>query len=282
MQTCAFRVPSSTATRVIIALAVVSFLMGAVPASAQYKPRPLNDPATGEQWHIEGGADFWLPSADVVVASESLGIQGSQIDLKRDLGVTDHKVPSFQLQLRPARSHKFRFQYTPITYDASSTLQQDVVFNGIRYRFGLPVNTLFDWKAYRFGYEYDFLRKNWGFVGLLLEAKYTDVQVHLDSPIAAEFARARGPIPAIGGIGRVYVVPNVSITGELTAFKIPDSIDSRYNAHYVDLDIFGTVNFNEHLGAKGGFRSTDVGYLIKSDSGSFVLKGIYFGVVARY
>jgi hypothetical protein len=78
------------------------------------------------------------------------------------------------------------------------------------------------------------------------------------------------------------VVPNISISGEVTGFKIPDSIDSRYNAHYVDVDIYGTVNFTDHVGVKGGYRSTDVGYLIKSDSGSFVLKGIYFGAVLRY
>jgi hypothetical protein len=266
----------------LAAFAAVALLMSVIPAAAQFQPRPLNDPATGESWHIEASADFWMPTADMVVASESLGIQGTEIDLKRDLGVVDKRLPSFQLQLRPSRSHKFRLQYTPIKYDASSTLQQDLIFNGIRYRFGLPVNTAFEWKAYRFGYEYDFVNKNRGFVGFIVEAKYTDVQVNLTSPLATEFARARGPIPALGGIARLYVVPNISITGEVTGFKIPDNIDNRYNAHYVDLDIYGTVNFSDHVGVKGGYRSTDVGYLIKSDSGTFDLKGIYFGGVLRY
>ena len=39
-------------------LAVALVLMAA-PASAQFKPRPFNDPATGETYHIEGGADLW-------------------------------------------------------------------------------------------------------------------------------------------------------------------------------------------------------------------------------
>ena len=79
------------------------------------------------------------------------------------------------------------------------------------------------------------------------------MQCQLASPIASEFAHARGPIPALGGIARVYVVPNISITGEFTGFKIPDSIDSRYNAHYVDIDIYGTVNFTNNIGVKGGY-----------------------------
>jgi hypothetical protein len=198
------------------------------------------------------------------------------------LGATDQTFRALQLQLRPARGQKFRLQYIPVTYEASSTLTQDLVFNGIRYRVGLPLNSIFSWKTLRFGYEYDFVTKNWGFVGFIVEAKYTDINVTLDSPVAHEFARARAPIPALGGIARVYVVPNVSITGEFNGFKIPDSIDNRYNAHYVDLDIFGTVNFTNNIGVKVGFRSVDMGYLIKSDSGSFTLKGLYFGALVRY
>lgn len=260
----------------------VALVCLAAPAAAQYKPRTLDDPATGEKYHIEGGADFWFPTADMVVESEQLGILGSQIDLKRDLGLVDTRFRALQVQLRPARAHKLRFEYLPVTYTQTATLNQDIVFNGIRYRLGLPVNSTLEWKTYEFAYEFDFVVKNWGFVGFDLEAKYTDVQVQLASPIASEFAHARGPIPAIGGIGRYYVVPNISITGELTAFKIPDSIDDRYNAHYIDLDIYGTVNFTNNIGVKGGYRSRDVAYLIKTDTGSLTLKGIYIGAVVRY
>jgi hypothetical protein len=77
-------------------------------------------------------------------------------------------------------------------------------------------------------------------------------------------------------------VPNISITGEVSAFKIPDSIDSRYNAHYIDFDLYGTLNFTNYIGVKGGYRSTNVGYLIKADTGALNLKGLYFGAVVRY
>jgi hypothetical protein len=33
---------------------------------------------------------------------------------------------------------------------------------------------------------------------------------------------------------------------------------------------------------KGGYRTLDLGYHINDDTGSFVLKGIYFGAVLRY
>jgi hypothetical protein len=256
----------------------------AAPASAQYKPRTTSDPATGEKYHIEVGGDFWMPTAEMTVSSESLGIQGSQIDFRRDLGLTDQRFRALQVQLRPARSHKLRLQYIPVAYMQSATLSQRIVFNGIAYNVGVPVNSTLDWKTYQFGYEYDFVVKNSGFAGLILEAKYTDVQVSLVSPFASEFAHARAPIPAIGGIARYYVVPNIAITGEFTGFYWPDKAVASISgqAHYYDIDVYGTLNFTNNIGVKGGYRSRDVGYLINSDSGAFVMKGIYFGAVLRY
>ena len=102
------------------------------------------------------------------------------------------------------------------------------------------------------------------------------------SPVATEFARARAPIPAIGGIGRVYVVPNISITGELTGFKLPKDLVKDTSAHFIDFDLYGTVNFTNNIGAQFGFRSLDVEYIAETDIGTFKEKGIYFGVVARY
>src|SRR5258708_31669416 len=100
-------------------LFLTAFLaVGAAPASAQYKPKPLNDPATGEKFHIEGGADFWFPSTDILVASGGsgalTGLAGTQIDAKRDLGLTDKRLPKLQLMLRPARSHNFPLEFIPI------------------------------------------------------------------------------------------------------------------------------------------------------------------------
>ena len=46
-------------------------------------------------------------------------------------------------------------------------------------------------------------------------------------------------------------------------FKIPDSIDERYQAHYFDFDLYGTVNFNDYVGAQIGYRSLDLGYVFE-------------------
>ncbi len=267
--------------------AALMMLLVSVPADAQFANRSLEDPATGEAYHIEGSIGFWSPGAEMTIASESLGIPGDTINFRKDLGLTDQRFREMQLVLRPSKKSKFRFQYIPIKYQQTATVSRNITFNGQLYRLGLDVESTLSWKAYRFTYEYDFVSRSRGFGGFLLEAKYTDVAATLDSPSVAnssihEFARARAPIPAIGGIVRVYVMPNIAITTELSGITVPASVSDRYNAHYADLDIYGTVNFNNNIGFRGGYRSFDVGYLIDKDTGSFVLSGIYFGVVARY
>ena len=263
-----------------------ALLLLASPASAQFVPRPLNDPATGETYHIEGGVGFWFPGAQMVVSSESLGIVGTPaeqlIDLKSDLGLTGQHFSELHLVLRPSNTSKFRLQYIPINYTQSAVIRRTIVFNGQRYSVGLPVNSSLSWKAYRLGYEYDFVQTNRGYAGFLVEAKYTDVQVQLDSPITSEFARAQAPIPALGGIGRVYVVPNISITVDISGFKLPEKLIKGTTGHYIDVDVYGTVNFTNNFGAQLGYRSFDVGYVVTHDTGSFKLKGLYLGAVARY
>ena len=273
-------------------LVAAALLLAATPAYAQFQPRKLEDPATGEKFHIEGSAGIWSPGTSITInASAALGIEGTDIDLVKDLGLQDRKLREFHIVAKPARKHKFRFQYIPLDFQREGyTLKREVIFQGQRYSVGIPVNWLVDWKAYRFGYEYDVYAGSKGFVGALLDVKYTDVYSSLQTPLQtkAEFVHAKGPIPAIGGIGRYYFVPNISITGELSDFMIPDSVSRNlgFDGHYLELDIYGTVNFTNNVGAQIGYRKFDVGVAFTdhdaTSTGTFNVKGLYFGIVARY
>jgi hypothetical protein len=266
-----------------VALLLGFVLLQASPAHAQFQPRPLNDPATGERYHIEGAAGFWFPGAAMSISSESLGIAGTTIDFMTDLGLQDDHFPEVHLELRPATRHKFRFQYIPISYDQTATLPRNIIFNGQRFAVGSLVHSTLEWKAYRAGYEYDYLRTNRWFAGFIFDLKYTDVTATLaTSTTAPEFAHAQAPIPALGGNFRYYVVPNISVTAEITGFNLPEHLIKNSTGHYLDVNVYGTLNFTDNVGVQLGFRSFDVGYVVNTDSGSFTLTGLFFGVVARY
>jgi hypothetical protein len=248
-------------------------------ADAQYGRRPVSTPSIGEDYHVEASLTFWRPDPSIEIASESLGIPGTTIDGVEDLGFETSTFADLKFVLRPTQKFKFRIGYTPIKYDAESVLRRDIIFNGQRYSVGLPVNSDFEWRAWRFGIEYDFIYRDRGFAGFIVEAKYTDLKVQLDSPVTSEFSHVRVPVPTIGGIGRFYVTDNVAITGELTGLSLNIDEDE---GRYFDFDLYGTFNINNNVGAQVGFRRITLHYVVEEDSGDLKVGGLYFGGVARF
>ena len=262
-------------------------VLGASPAFAQYRPAMTfnGSEAVGEDYHIEAAYSWWNAEPSLIVNSESLGIIGTDIDLIADLGIEKHKLGTFDLVLRPARKHRFKYQRLPIKYTTDAfQVSREFVFNGQRYRVGLPVTTSVDFTTHRFGYEYDFLYFRRGFFGALIDLKYTNVDVSLQSPIGVEFISATAPIPTFGFVGRGYVLPSLAINGELTFFRTPDSLSEQIDgdASYTDFDINGTFNFTKNVGFKMGYRRTSVFYEVELDTGDLKFKGLYFGGVVRY
>jgi hypothetical protein len=266
-------------TRVVLALAIVAAC--ASSADAQFQ-RPA-DPAIGENYHVEVSYLFWSATPELIISSESLGIPGDDVNLISDLGIEKKRLRELRVVLRPGRKHKFRFNYTPIKYEAQSPVTRDFTFNGLRYRVGLLVNTRADLTTFRGAYEYDFLYTDRGFAGVVVDLKYTNIDVELNSPIGLEFVKSAAPIPGIGFIARGYVLANVSVTGEMTYFRIPENLGGEdFGGRYLDFDLYGTFNFTENVGAQVGYRSIDVNYFAELDAGTLTFKGLYFGGVVRF
>jgi hypothetical protein len=260
-----------------------ALMLAAIPAFAQYGSVGLTDPATGERYHVEVSGALFTPTPTLLITSEGLGIPGDQIDFVNEFGLEKQTFKQLKIVLRPARKHKFRYEFTPISFEKEATISRSFVFNGQRYNVSLPVFAELKWDAMRFSYEYDFIYKERGYFGVVLDLKYTRVEAALSNAlIGREFANAQAPVPAIGGAGRVYVVPKVSITGEFTFFRLPESFDEDYRARYYDFDLYGTVNVNDYFGVQLGYRSMTVFYKVETDTGDLKMKGLYFGAVARF
>jgi hypothetical protein len=262
--------------RVAFAWAV---LLSATSAEAQFQS---DGPAVGERYNVEAALYWWSAKPVLIVSSESLGIPGDDVDLASDLGIEQKRLTELAFVLRPALKHKFRIHYLPIDYEVDSVVTREFVFNGLRYRIGLPVSTSAEYTTWRFGYEYDFLYRDRGYLGFLVDLKYTNVDVRLDSAIGAAFTEHVAPIPGFGLVGRGYLHPNVSIGGEWSYFRVPDSLSDEFGGKYLDYNFYGMVNFTRNVGARIGRRSIDLDYFKDLDSGSLNFGGWYFGGVVRY
>ena len=74
----------------------------------------------------------------------------------------------------------------------------------------------------------------------------------------------------------------MAINGEVSYFKIPESASDDYKGRYVDFDIYATVNPHKNIGVQAGYRSIDVFYDVKNDTGTLTFKGLYFGGTVRF
>lgn len=264
---------------------LAAFLTGAVLsptlAAAQVAVPATSTRAIGEDYHIELSGGVWGPSVFGTISSEQFGIAGTDISFVDDLGFKKTQFPDVRLVLRPGKKHKFRVQYTPVSYTAESTLSREIVFNGILYPVNVPVNSTFDWKVIRFGYEFDLIYRDRGYFGILIEGRYTEMSASLKSPLNDEFTQARAPLPALGAVLRLYPIKNMSITAEVSGLRLPD-IDEKYEAHYADIDIYGTFNITHNFGAQAGWRRMHTFLRVETDKGDIRFQGLWLGGAIRF
>ena len=281
------RLSTSRRRRALAGSLAAAALLLPTAARAQYTAPDLDERAMGEDYHIEVSGNFWNPTLFGEISSEQFGLIGTKIDFENDLAYTQTRFKDFRIVLRPTRKAKLRVQYTPIEYESSTSFGRTIVFNGIAFPVSVPIESSFAWKVWRFGYEYDFLYTSRGFVGLLLEGRYTQMDARLatNSPIFSpqidEFATAKAPLPSIGIVARAYPLREVAINFEVSGFKIPD-VDPKYQANYFDWDISGTVNITNNVGVQVGWRKVTTLLVIEDDSGDVKFQGLWFGAALRY
>src|SRR5215210_7144288 len=118
--------------RIRVAISVFCLMIvAALPAQAQYAARGTSDRATGENYHFEFGGYFWNPTPTIFITSEGLteAQLGTKIDFVEDLGIEKTRFTQIKAVLRPGKKHKFRFEYTPISYDQpNGVLRRNIVF----------------------------------------------------------------------------------------------------------------------------------------------------------
>lgn len=270
------------ATKLAIVCACTALAIAAPRrADAQYNAPPLSGLAIGEKYHIELAGTLWNPTVFGSVSSAEFGLAGTALDFTTDLGFEQTRFKDLRIVLRPARKHRLRAQYTPIAYSGESVLQRTITFRGIKFDAALPIVSEFEWKVWRFGYEYDFIYRDRGFLGVLFEGRYTQFVASLDAPGRSEFTSAKAPLPAIGIVGRAYVLPSVALNFEVSGLKLPN-VDPKYEANYYDWDINGTINLTHNVGVEIGWRRMTTYLKVDTDEADMKFQGMWFGAALRY
>ena len=267
--------------RVRTAIFAVFFILPLIATTASAQSQNGGRHVLGEDYRVEVTAAWWKPGLFGSVSSDRLDLIGSRVDLVDDLGFGEARFRNFRFTLRPGRKHKIRFQYTPLTYEASGVLARQVTFAGHTFDAALPIDSKLSWKVWRLGYEWDFLYRPRGYMGVVVEARKTELTAELASLAVSGSVAAEAPLPAIGLVTRVYVLPDLAVNFELTGLKMPE-YQGKYEGTYMDLDLSATVNFTNNFGASFGWRMLDTNIRVNQDFGDLKFSGFWFGGAIRY
>jgi hypothetical protein len=271
-----------------VATVVLCMLLAASRAEAQFGAPSA---APGELFNVEVGLMFWMPTPELRLQTDGLAAAGvPEVDFVQEFGLENEWFMEFRSVLKMGRKNKIRVSYLPIEYNAATTLQRDITFGGVTYPITVPANMTYKLDTWRFGYEYDFVAADRGFIGFITELKRSQLTGGLE---AAGFGRqvtdVTAPIMALGGIIRVYPHRNIAVTSEFTGFKvfgfikdITEAIADDLDVQMWDFDLYGTFNFGSHVGAQVGYRRLSTNYLVDEDAGDMKFSGFYFGGLARF
>ena len=257
-------------TRTLLLLAALASSAGTAAAQSD---QPL-----GEQFTVEFGVMWWRPSPALTIQTGALAEEGfAQFDLAEELGFTDVWSSDYRITVKTGRAHRIRFGYTPLRYDQGGPLSRAIFFGDEVFTGNAAADIR--WDIWRFGYAWDFLRRDRGALGLLVELKYNDVRAEVRSRGRGELAEATAPVPTVGLIGRGHPHPRVTISGEFAALKIPgDSLE----ATFIDIDFSAAVSITRNLGVQAGYRAVTADYLVDDDRGDLSMKGLYVGFLSRF
>jgi hypothetical protein len=260
----------------------------AARAEAQFRPP---DPAPAENYHVELGFMFWQPTPGIEIQTGELASAGVPgVDFVREFELADELFFEFRSVIKAGRKHKIRVSHVTFDYNEQALLERTISFGGVTFPITIPVAAELKWDLWRFGYEWDFVAADRGFIGLVTELKQNRVTADLSAiGFPSQGTDVTAPIINLGVTGRVYPHRAISVTVEYTGFKVfgivrtlTDRISEDLEAKMSDFDIYGTINFGRHVGAQVGYRSLTSDYSVEDDEGDLKMKGLYFGGLVRF
>jgi len=262
---------------------VLAVLLLATRAEAQFAaPEPI---VPAEDFKVELGLMFWQPTPELSLTTGDDRV--GTVDFVEEFGISEESFREFRAVLKPARKHKIRFSYLTFRYDQDAVLQRTITFQNLTFPVSADANADINWDLYRFGYEWDFISRSRGFVGLITELSFNRVEADVtatgqvlgQTQSLSASVNQDAPVPTIGGIARGYLGEYVSVTSEFTAFRYEGDT---FRGKFYDFDLYGAAHLGKNLGAQVGYRSVTVDFLVDNDAGDMKMKGPYFGGFLRF
>jgi len=202
-----------------------------------------------------------------------------KIDLGKDLGLKSSKEITGEVALQFGDS-RLSLGYLPINTSGTSTLTQNVNFNGTTYTAGTTVTTNMKLTIYDLAYTYYLINMDdlpsRAQLGLDISLKGTKVATDISSAaLGKKSSSANAPIPTIGLRGRVALADFIGVAARVGYLGIKKN-------RFLDTDAQVEFSPLPMVGVYAGYRKLS----IKVDTNNAFLDasfaGPYAGVLARF
>ncbi|MGB6191405.1 MAG: hypothetical protein WBF42_02980 [Terracidiphilus sp.] len=174
------------------------------------------------RYRVEG--DWWFahPQGDFGARSSN-----NYVNFNEDFHFGDYSTFTGKIDWRFKWKHHFLFDAIPFSVSRTVNVNRTIQFEGVTYDVGTQITTKLRNFAFSPGYQYDFLRRNWGYVGVRVNVSLLDTKTTLEgmgfvNGRSAERSASKSllaPLPSFGPVFRVYPLPNsnrLSLEGSAT------------------------------------------------------------------
>ena len=238
------RVLRETLRFALLARVVCLALAAAPPAAAQSTQPPA------EQYRLRLEYLWWSPQPTGELQKGVSELEGTILDVETDLGIEKARANPLRGSLRLGESWKLRGSRSPLDFGGDIPADRAFVYGTTLVFPGQRVITSLKGNYFTTELEWDFVRREKGFFGLLFGVKYFDVDVILlnDDTSSRVAETERLPVPVLGLAGRVYLAPRLSVEGELTGLAAGD------RGHVYEILLAARLHLSDRLAATAGFR----------------------------
>lgn len=141
-------------------------------------------------------------------------------DVQKDVNFQTYSSPAGELDWKFTHKNHLYFLFSDFNQTQQAVLNRTVTFQGQTYNIGATVSGRLQSYVFTPGYQYDFIRRKQGSLGVQVQVNLLDVkgtlsavaQVNNGVPQAATVSSGslRAPLPVAGPTFRLYPIPNSS------------------------------------------------------------------------
>jgi hypothetical protein len=228
---------------------------------------------------VEFEGRYWITNLSAEAKVTEAG-NGTDIDLKRDLGIADQNFLSGRFSVNIGPNHRLTLNYTPIRYSINSNIKRTVEFAGETYAINTRVLTSLDLQYLRIGWAYQFVNVEGGKFkfGTLVEVKGAQGDVSLAAPdLGIDNAwNFKAWLPTLGLAMDINPVPFINIFAEISGLPA-----GQYGTIWEGEAGIKFIPF-KNFTVSGGYRIVEIDARNDPDYATVKLGGPFVGLSLRF